>query len=860
MIIKTIKLTIALCILSTVFLQAQEAIIPVSKWSGDYRNIPLETVFRELKQQGYYVSYDPEKVKEISVTISFQELEIKEAIQQLLSSTPLSFDLINGKHVVIYRKDEAPRVTLKQYVLDAETKAPLPFAMVAMQQEQKGILTGEDGSFTLSPRKTDTLSIRYVGFQPVQIAVRDFMGDAPILLRKSVLQMEALEVLEKDSLEGFSSEGQASAVKVEKSVVSGLAAATEDNALYALQMLPGVERTGGGASLQVRGGTADQNLTLADGFTVFQWEHYFGLFNVFNPAVVDSLTLLKGGFDSRYGARVSSILDIHLKEPYFQRVEGEVSLQLLQASANLSFPIVKNKLSLLLAGRTSHPLWGKLTADLTEEEVMLRPADRYDQGTATGDFYVHQLRPQTTYNDWNVKLLWRPHTDHLLTLSVLGAEDHFRSQLTTAPQNMSAVRQYTSWDRRHWSNTGASLSWLSFHPLGEWHVRASYSGFKQRMEREERFRRRILPENTRMNREYQHLEELSFKPKILVNTPVGLLDAGAVLQHNQLDYTLIKRDQLQESEQLSAATSTGVFAQLMPQIGELSLKVGGRGWYYQPTGKWYWAPRLSGELGNQEQWIRGKFALGRYYQFMHQISDPLSNDMLWLLSDDINIPVLQSDHLIGGVNIGKGKGRLDAEVYLKRTNGAISDIAFRSPEYRNLLQGTGLSRGVDVFYEWKGKYIDYYVAYAINHRKRRYNAEVHEDALTNSWQLASTYHYKAFSIGATWNWSRNDYEIRGLPERATEDRPLLQLALEPFDIPVYHRLDLSSQYHFSIAKKLDAKVALTVYDVYDRRNLEERQLQYVPYYDKTLIARKEFILTDIYQTGMLTNLSFSVRF
>ena len=245
---------------------------------------------------------------------------------------------------------------------------------------------------------------------------------------------------------------------------------------------------------------------------------------------------------------------------------------------------------------------------------------------------------------------------------------------------------------------------------------------------------------------------------------------------------------------------------------------------------------------------------------MHQISDPLSNDMLWLLSDELNVPVLKSDHLIGGINIGKGRGRLDAEVYVKETLGAISDIAFRSPEYRNLLQGTGLSTGLDVFYEWKGKRLDYYVAYAINDRKRRYNAEVHENLSTQSWQLASTYHYKSFSLGASWNWSRNEYEVLGLPKRTSEDRPILQLALEPFDIPVYHRLDLSSQYHFLLAKTLDATIALTIYDVYNQQNLEERQLQYVPYYDKGLVARKEFILTDIYQTGMLTNVSFSVRF
>jgi hypothetical protein len=117
----------------------------------------------------------------------------------------------------------------------------------------------------------------------------------------------------------------------------------ESDILKTIQLLPGIKGgTEGTSGFYVRGGGPDQNLILLDGVPVYNASHLFGFFSVFNSDAIQSFTILKGGFPARYGGRLSSVLDIKMKEGNNKKFGGEASIGLISSKIHLtSFQLVE---------------------------------------------------------------------------------------------------------------------------------------------------------------------------------------------------------------------------------------------------------------------------------------------------------------------------------------------------------------------------------------------------------------------------------------------------------------------------------------------------------------------------------------
>jgi len=129
----------------------------------------------------------------------------------------------------------------------------------------------------------------------------------------------------------------------------------EVDIIKALQLLPGVQNgTEGSSGFYVRGGGPDQNLILLDGVPVYNVNHLFGFMSVFNPDAIRNVTLIKGGFPARYGGRLSSVLDIRMKEGNNKKFAGEGSIGIISSKLTLEGPIIKEKTSFMISGRRSY--------------------------------------------------------------------------------------------------------------------------------------------------------------------------------------------------------------------------------------------------------------------------------------------------------------------------------------------------------------------------------------------------------------------------------------------------------------------------------------------------------------------------
>lgn len=129
----------------------------------------------------------------------------------------------------------------------------------------------------------------------------------------------------------------------------------EADILKVIQLLPGVKRGAEGQnSIMVRGGTGADNLILLDEAVVYNVSHLFGFFSVFNNSVIKDMSLYKGGFPAQYGGRLSSIMDIRMKEGNMQKYQVAGSIGLLSSSLSIEIPIIKNKMSFLASARRTY--------------------------------------------------------------------------------------------------------------------------------------------------------------------------------------------------------------------------------------------------------------------------------------------------------------------------------------------------------------------------------------------------------------------------------------------------------------------------------------------------------------------------
>lgn len=161
----------------------------------------------------------------------------------------------------------------------------------------------------------------------------------------------------------------------------------EVDVVRSIQLLPGVSSVGEGSSgFNVRGGSIDQNLILLDEAPVYNSAHLFGFFSVFNPDAVKDVKLFKGGIPAQYGGRLSSILDVRLKDGNSKRISGQGGIGTIFSRLTLEAPIKKDKGSIIIAGRRSYL------------DVLLAPALANNQDLKGLKLYFYDFTAKANYS------------------------------------------------------------------------------------------------------------------------------------------------------------------------------------------------------------------------------------------------------------------------------------------------------------------------------------------------------------------------------------------------------------------------------------------------------------------------------
>ncbi|MBA4300056.1 MAG: TonB-dependent receptor, partial [Cyclobacterium sp.] len=250
----------------------------------------------------------------------------------------------------------AQKISISGTVKDGDTGETLIGVNIFDKKNQKGAITNNYGFFSYSSfEKEVELVFSYVGYEPELLSLK-LQKDTLITveLRPSGLLKEV--VIEGERSDPIQESTQMGAINIPLREIKNLPALMGEVDIFkVIQLLPGVQSGSEGTSgLYVRGGSPDQNLILLDGVPVYNASHLFGFFSVFNDGAINNVELIKGGFPARFGGRLSSVIDISMKEGNMKEFKGEGSIGLIASKITLEGPIKKDKTSFLFSGRRTY--------------------------------------------------------------------------------------------------------------------------------------------------------------------------------------------------------------------------------------------------------------------------------------------------------------------------------------------------------------------------------------------------------------------------------------------------------------------------------------------------------------------------
>ncbi len=361
----------------------------------------------------------------------------------------------------------AQKYTISGYISDADSGEMLIGANAFDFKTSSGTVSNTYGFFSMTlPQDSVYLTVSYIGYQPQTFAF-DLTKDVEMNVKlSSSVSLEVVEVTATKNGEPIEEQTQMSTVSIPVAQIKKLPAFLGETDIFkALQLLPGIQSGGEGQSgLYVRGGSPDQNLILLDGVPVYNASHLFGFFSVFNADAIKDVNLIKGGFPARYGGRLSSVLDIKMKEGNMKKFKGAGSIGLISSKLTLEGPIIKDKTSFIVSARRTYI------------DVLARPliqsAFSQDGGEGNAGYFFY---------DMNAKVNHKFSDKDRLFLSFYSGRDKFYFDATERFEEdvnkqsfgfgwgnvTSAVRYNHVWGNRLFSNVTLTYSKYDFNTSGD---------------------------------------------------------------------------------------------------------------------------------------------------------------------------------------------------------------------------------------------------------------------------------------------------------------------------------------------------------------------------------------------------------
>lgn len=753
--------------------------------------------------------------------------------------------------------------TISGFVSEQRSGEPLIGVNVYSQQTKQGTTTNAYGFYSITlPSDSVVIQFSYVGYQT--IVDRFYLNGNLKLNIMMEEKAELSEVVIQDR--GTPTEVQNPQMsKITISVADVKNVPTlfgEKDVFKVIQLLPGVQKGSEGQSgFYVRGGGPDQNLIILDDAVVYNAFHLFGFFSLFNGDAIKSIELSKGGFPARYGGRLSSVLDINMKEGNRKEYKGEFGIGLISSRATLEGPILKDKASFLISARRTY-------ADL-----LIRPF--LPRGQSVGYYFY----------DFTAKINADITDKDKLYLSVYSGRDRFFARIKEDDYAFNSglgwgnITSTLRWNHLYNNKLFSNTSFIfSRYNLG---INASYSADRTDLYSME-FNSGIRDFSLKHDFEYSYnLQHQIRFGAIATNhffTPRAVQEKGQFVENTGL------------RQETYNTVESGVYVEDNWRISNrLRANVGLRISHFVAESRHYVRPepRLSASyLINSKNSFKASYAnMNQYVHLLSNTGIGLPTD-LWVPATKRVGPQNSHQVAIGWQNeMRRPKLHFSLEGYYKKMNGVITyveganffgieeNIAGNAPKWeQNITTGQGWSYGIEALLQKKlgdfTGWIGYTLSWTqmqfdeVNNGKKFYarHDRRHDVSVVGMYKLS-----KSVTFSGTWVYGTGNAitlpvaqaympnHIPGVDMGFIDNRQVtLYTERNAFRMAAFHRLDLGVQF----TKKLDKAeqtIEVSVYNAYNRQN---------PffYYVNYSSSGNRRVLTQVSLFPLIPSITYSLKF
>jgi outer membrane receptor for ferrienterochelin and colicin len=796
----------------------------------------------------------------------------------------------------------SPEESIKGTVTAADG-VKLPGVKVVVRGTPFAAFTSEDGEYSLTglPAGEYVLVFSLTEFADNLVPVTLEPGKTKVLDIEMEPRALEIEVSARPDIPQLMRTSETiGVVEVMPSQVAALPSLGEKDIFRSIQLMPGVSATTESSpGLYVRGGTPDQNLVRFDGFTLYDVDHFFGIFSAFNSNAVDLVTLRKGGFEARHGGRLSSVVDIIGKSGRNNALSFGGGASFLSVNGYLDAPLGK-KGAFSFAARRSF-----------QSPFSDRIRDTYSDNSPSGEgagrgFIGFSTEPESYFYDINARATYDVSPQDSLIFSFYNGKDYLdnsRDVSFSLPvlDTTGSVESFENVDGRinhlaEWWNTGVSVNWIrNWSDTFFSRFTFAHSFYDRRYDRSTDFKvtenvdeddpliEDIGERRLRLaagSSETNDLRDYTFRFDNFLALGTGhALGFGAEAVWNEVSYHFSFRDDIALFDQADKGNQYAFYLQdTWVPFPKFTVTPGIRATYYDLTEKGYADPRLSLAYRLSDG-FRLKAAGGTYRQFANRLTreDPLQGDQdFWVMADDDLVPVSSATHVIGGMSYETADYLFNVEAYRKNLSGLSEFATLRqrgggsqdSQDFdlrQRFFSGTGRAEGVEFLAQKKyGSNIGWvtYTLGRVNHlfsgiSERKFPAS-HDS--THEFKIVDSYRWRDWTFSGNWVYATGKpytepgdvYEV----ELPFGDRTIQLVELgekNAVRLPAYHRLDLSASWDFYNGETSRATAGVSVFNVYNRNNIWRRE------YD---VIQEEIIPTDVNYLGLtvsgFVNVDFSM--
>ncbi|MGZ3864165.1 MAG: TonB-dependent receptor [Bacteroidia bacterium] len=740
----------------------------------------------------------------------------------------------------------AQNVTVSGYLKDAKNGEALIGVSIYKQGTSLAVTSNAYGFYSLSlPAGKNTIVISYLGYTTKLIdttltknlTLNVELEEASTTLNEIVITSER----EDQNVKSM----EMSSVKMDIKQISKIPALLgEVDVIRSVQLLPGVTTVGEGASgFNVRGGNVDQNLILLDEAPVYNSSHLFGFFSVFNPDAVKDVKLIKGGIPSQYGGRLSSILDIRMKEGNSKKLSLQGGIGTIFSRFSIEGPIIKDKMSFIVAGRRSYI------------DVLAKPILKQKYPSlADAKFYFYDL---------TAKINYRINDKNNIFLSGYLGRDVFGAGFTF-----------------NWGNATTSARWN--HVFGEklfLNTTAFYSNYTYKLG--------FKDESNGQGFDWtSKIINYSIKPDFtyFLNNRNTLHFGGQsiIMEFQPGNAVITTSDNTKRNIGLASRYGMESAVYIDDEIkltSLISMDIGLRYSLFDFMGKGnayefydsipnshkrlkdtvaYGMFKPIKQYGNFEPRFSMKFELNdvsslkasynRTAQYIHLVSNTAAATPLdiWTPSTNNIVPQLADQVALGYFrNFKSNMFETSVEVYYKSMQHQLdyvdnAQLLLNKYMEQDLIQGMGRAYGAEFYVKKaKGKFTGW-ISYTLSKTQRKVIGLSNDQWFSNKYDRPNNVSVVLmYELSKRWDFSTNFVYITGTPNTFPNARFELQGYVQGYNTTgmrntyrntPYHRLDFSATYNFkkNDSRRWQSSIVFSVYNAYARKNAFAIYFQAVP--------------------------------